>query len=701
MSKKTYPTLATADEIRRIAARAHKILDKLSDSIDDTYDPETRSQTYEVERGAKEALRFCAAAAVLLRDVSLMPVVVRALEIQEFWNDEADMDTSVVAHGVSSLLEAGASVTPAIERLATHDDQRLRAAVAAGLQPTDDSSLALLEQLGRDPIYEVRRPAQATLAKVREVPWWMGKFQSDPLERLEPDQIARHKPTLDQLDTVLDVPRYNLFHRQDEIVSLAETLPDELAVDLAVTSLSARGFDKPQSKLGTMMVTRKGGAQGLIQLCEIWSKQPYSFYGDARVEIVSSAPPDVRLATCMALARYACSRSLEERRQQGGAADIAATIAGKAFPPDADLGPLLELLLSMPPVESSTYDKIDWALNGLSQAFGTDKAQPGSIADQLIEARLEGYPGVWKSLRHAADKLVGKIPREILRPAAERSLHHLDDDTVRWAIQCLIREAHDPSCDPEPHDLIARMCEDDPRLRRIILKSIDLRKLALPWLRTSLRQDALTFEEAAAAINVVDGFWTSMDPSPFLGALGRDDLLEDNRRKERELYATMLASGDFSGPVSDEEWAALRRIRDRHTSSKLWRSALLVLPKGPWQPEDREFFDQVVARCEAGKVELAVPIAHVLASKCTLDDLPLFDKLIALVPEHKSFIRRCQYDARVGLGLPARPESKRAAGAKQTQAKKTESEKVDPSPRGKPRLFLVPESMDEPNDENH
>ena len=111
MSKKNYPTLATADEIRRIAARAHKILDKLSDAIDDSYDPETRSRTYEVERGAKEALRFCATAAVLLRDVTLMPLVIRALEIQEFWNDEADMGTTVVAQGVTSLLEVGAPVT--------------------------------------------------------------------------------------------------------------------------------------------------------------------------------------------------------------------------------------------------------------------------------------------------------------------------------------------------------------------------------------------------------------------------------------------------------------------------------------------------------------------------------------------------------------------------------------------------------------
>lgn len=680
MAKKTYPTLLSTTEIRRIASRAYKVLDMLGREPDDSYDPEARERSYHLERGAKEALRFCATAAALSKDIKLMPLVVQALEIQEYWNDQVGSDTEVVAQSFVALLQLGAPVTKAVRRLAHHDDVRLRTAVASGLQPRDDGSRALLDKLARDPVYEVRRPAHETLAKVGDVPWWLGKFQSDPKARLSPDELAKHEATLDQLSGLLDVPRYDLFHRQQNIAEIASSLPDELAIDLALTTLSIGGFDRPLTTIGTMMVSRKGGPDAFVRLCQAWATQPYSLYAEKRVEMVSNASEDVRWETCMALARFACSSSSEQRHKQGGAADIAAHVAGKTFPSGADLAPLLALILEVECSEEQAIREMDWAISGLSAAFSSEAAVPGSIADQLIAARLEGYPGVWKRLRQSADKLISKIPREVLRPKAERALHHLDDDTVRWAMQCLVKEAHDETRDPPPHQLVADMCED-ARLRRIVLKSIELRKMALPWLRNSLNANALNFDEAAAAVSVIDGFWVSMDPSPFLSGTGRAEMLERDRAKERERYARLLETMDAPhGSVTEDEWNAFRRMRDSDVEPRSWRSALLIFPKGPWNAADRAFFNQAVMRCRAGENDLALPLAHALASKCTVDDLPIFDQILPLAGEHKAFIKRCVYDVRVSLGLPTRtPEAPKPQPA------------PEPPKKTRPRLFLVPE----------
>src|SRR4029077_16998795 len=92
-------------------------------------------------------------------------------------------------------------------------------------------------------------------------------------------------------------------------------------------------------QLGAMMIARPGGIDALVRLTAAWGAEWARRRDAAHARIIIHAPLDVRLAACLALARYAATSPPRERAGLGGGPHVAAWFAGHAYPPGAALGP--------------------------------------------------------------------------------------------------------------------------------------------------------------------------------------------------------------------------------------------------------------------------------------------------------------------------------------------------------------------------
>jgi hypothetical protein len=347
-----------------------------------------------------------------------------------------------------------------------------------------------------------------------------------------------------------------------------------------------------------------------------------------------------------------------------GAPAIAADIAGKAFPPSGDLRPILELLVAAEPEDEDDEERdLDWVSAGLTEVFRVPDLDATPVADELIAARVAGYTGRWHALPATVDHLLLRLPKDRLRAAAEAAIHADGPNaplTIAWGLERLLVEAHDPDRDLEPADQVRRFL-GEPRLRTALLEGWGVQLTAVAPMREALRAGELELAEAALAVSLIHDLWGGRCARSAPDARRRlqtDRPSHEATHREASLtrYAAFLGPAELRGPVTDEEWASLRRARDRHRTWDLesWALALGTLPEGtPWHPEDRALLDRAVAALEGG-VAVDYSIAVALAAKPEVDDLPLFHKLARLCDrESRSLIRRMYRTARDALGLPA------------------------------------------------
>ena len=651
---KPLPTLITAPEIRALVERALDLLaayagDDEEDDDSPLDEPPDEQQRHLAYRAAKEALRFGAAAAAQLGDPGLVPVVVAALKEQRHWNPHSEDDKETVMTGLSGLLRVGAPVTPEIEELASSGDADLRASVAQGLRPRDRQAIALLSKLAVDPVVEVRKPAKEALAARGEVPWWFGKFESDPAARLSVEEATRHKAALEQLSALLDAPSLLVRDREQEIVDLIASLPDLLAVEVSARVLSGRkGFGEPLGKLGAVMLARPGGVEALIEVCQSWGSEGFVFLHAEHVAMFAELPRPRREEVCVTLARWAAEQPPAKGRDaMGKPGSLAASLAGKAFPPGADLTPLLDIVLGRPAKEE--HD-LDWVVAGLRDAFVHPEASPGPIAARCVEALLAGFPGAWSPIATAIHELLRKLPRDELRVAAEAAARCDKDHTRRWGLTRLLFDAHDPARDPEPLEM-ARRFFDEPRFRSVVFDSGDLQHAVAAHARAALRRGELELTDAARTVSSIAALWGGLTSSRVRHGVASPEQEEQELATLRGKLAAFLGPEELHGPLDERDWEALRRAR---AAQSIWEDrhhvqALTTLPPGPWHPEDRVVIERAVAACEAGS-PIAYFVAAALGDKASAQDLPLFPRLAKVARDDRRWIREAYQKVRAALG---------------------------------------------------
>jgi hypothetical protein len=659
---RTYPDLATADEIRQIARRAEELLDAVfgadeeDDDIDDTERVIREGQRIQAAIGA---LRFCALAAGELGDPKLLPIVAQAIETSKHVDDHSDDHPTTFGVGLTLLLQAGTPADQDVKRLAQDRDARIREAVAEGLTPRGEAEIALLEALSTDGIAQVRNAAKKALAKVHDVAWWKGKFASDPIPRIAPEEAPRHKATLERLSDILELPHYALTDQEPELVKLAGSLPDPLAVEVAEVLLATPDPYGPRLHLlGAMMLERPGGAAAFIRICEALCKHPRSSrYGGLLSRMLEPLPRERKISVCRELTDFAIQLPDEARCEQTGTpARVIAEIVGKSWPEDEDPTPLLDALLTLPRKQPHT---IDWVVAKIKEVFTREGMDPAPILDRALEARSAGYPGSWLNLSSAMDKLLERASGPALRAAAERAILSDSEDDVRWGIERLLGNARDPARDPPPAEMVIRFLAE-PRYRKAMKDSHELRQLAAPALRADLREGRLAFMDAASAMNILGSLYGGVAQPNFLPrALWHvNERAEEGRQEKLAAIEAFLGPPELRGPPTDAEWQALRHARAQYlaTEGHDIGKILTALPEGSWHPDDRAALDLVVRAFQGGDEGLSVEIALALTAKPEEANLPLADLLVEQSgPKYRRILRRCRGLLRDALGLEDNP----------------------------------------------
>lgn len=109
--------------------------------------------------------------------------------------------------------------------------------------------------------------------------------------------------------------------------------------------------------------------------------------------------------------------------------------------------------------------------------------------------------------------------------------------------------------------------------------------------------------------------------------------------------------------IPEEDWAALRRLRDTTPlDARDWHYALDYLPCRPFCPEDRAFVDRAMVALQAGEFEDGAGPATALVVSGSVEDVPLVERLTLQEdsrPELLAIMRR-----RLGLEQPGRARGK-------------------------------------------
>ena len=677
--------IATRQEIESIFARTSELLDKLLDEDDEAEKDGTEDDEPEIGEGrsrgialALEGLRFCCVAAEALRDTTLADVAFDAHSTLHRFDPHPSGHHHRANRAITALLDAGLAVDGRVRELAVDEDSDVRAGVAAGLSAADPPSRALLEKLSTDPVPEVRDAAKKSLSSVSEVPWWSGKWKTDPAARLLPEERHEAGLALRQVSALRDLPSYELFKKGSTKLQELEThlaaLPDAIAVEaIELMCRGCDGFELGQmSGLIVRMANATGGAEAVMALVAVWGPSHLGgLAGDTLSKALRGASREARLAIARSCIECASSSSVKDRGFRTTAL-MAASLAGELWPVEEDISFVLDALLS--DALYSGGKSTDYVRSQVADALRLEGVDPTPVKERLIEARLAGYPGAWRDIGSKADALLERLPAPALREVAERALDAEANATVTWALEQLLGPAYDANRDGTREDRV-RAFLDHPRTRALVVANADLTDRALGVLRSMLAGDQLTYPEVVATFSSIDRLYGGLASRPREDDEREAARLETQQREAREAVADFFNPDRPSGPPSEQEWEALSRARENHHESdprvrvSQWSNTLRV---GPWTPYEQAELETYLALCrnvegggDTSDKLVVLNVATAVASKPTIELAPILDELIALAPKGaRPYLRMIRADVRKFLGLKPPPKADADARAK-------------------------------------
>ena len=670
MAQQPVIVLATAEQIREIAERAFRIFfDEPSDDDEELYDTEVeqglgrRQRTmWERMSASREALRFCCAAAALLRDPQLIDIPVRALEVAERSDDYPTTARTIASDALTKLLRAGAPITADIIELATSEVAELREAVADGLVPRGPVETQWLETLAGDANSSVRNAAKKSLGDSLKVLWWTGKFDSDPLARMSEEQGLACKDAIERLAVLLAEPPHKQANASEEIAACARQLPAPLALEVVGRCILAlpAGWVK-DSALGPCLLQSPGRLAILETILLEWMRTTSGMvfatvtvaaWGAAcsqevreglRVELLSflKTPPHYELS---GLAEY-----------HSPIKSYCALLVA-VWPPELDASPLIDLL-----VGDSDSENVPSRLP-VSELLG-DKLTYPSALERIADARVAGYPGRWERVAHSCTAILLRLQNAELRPIADRAALSEDKKTTIWAWELLLNRLLDPERDGTRQEVLAKLCADPAHLA-VVRSSSELTLMALGVLRPMLSSGQLDFKTASLLLNRIDDCWGGV-----IGPMSWS-VISSRLRHPRSPVPDGLPS-QWQGPPTQDEWAILRRLRDAALAAaepEAHSTALNTLPAGPWAPEDQPLLDELLRGWEQRLPHAEIELAYILASKPSPDAPEILLRIIdASDRDDRSLLRRCWRASRRALGLAIEKPDATAGGADESE----------------------------------
>jgi hypothetical protein len=606
-----------SNEIRELAASALASLDHQAD-----VDWENREAMRAADlrcAEAKAALRLCAAAAALNGDRGFLPDLERWADALEGYQDDNVSARDDVLEAVKEMLADGAAVTVEVRRMARSRRSDMRRAVAQGLKPRVEGARELLEALSQDSDPYARQAAREKLATLGEVPWWYGKFRSDPLLRLSDEDGVRLRPTLMGIAEWMDLATYARKGREHVLVEHVCKLPDALALEVAEQFLSSwtERYAEQAAEIARHVAARERGTELVWRLVEAASAgEDHRITAAHSIErLFQDADADLRERVGRELlARAAATTGSLEARV------TAARIVASLWPDECDPTPVLDAFVALPKGDPASDD---FRRMYLGQCLERETLDLGPVTDRLVEAFKDGCPGPYARLRGVVERAVGSLDPAIQRRLASEALAGDDEQRRTWALCRLCGPLYDEAIDGERWEFAGKLMSDE-RNRALLVKA-ETRQRLVPLLREQLVADLLTLEEASMTMLAIGEIHGGV--KDVRGYFAKPEDAAERRRKAREAQADWIEAGQ--GPPTAAEWAAFRRLSRRaiEDDASNPETLLVCIPEGPWQAADRELLDALVRRFDAARDEKAIGslawrIGSVMLGNPIEEDLP-------------------------------------------------------------------------------
>lgn len=492
--------------------------------------------------GANQLLRVLALEAGRRRDARL------ASDLIDFADRVGDPLTrsGIFANAyraVEVLLAHGAPVTKPIQRLAASKAWQARQAVARGLDPATEGALPLLEALAADPEKLVRDAAQEKLAALRELHWWLGTFDHDPLRGLDEAEARSLAEPLGTIRRICD-KSYDREQHATDLAAAVRALPDALAAQFLLRFVPTEHRKELVLPLVRDACARQNGAELIWRLIapgdehDSDDRQRFLLTPLVQAALLEAAPEHrAQLATDWAgrLLRLGAAEHVVFVQQ-------VCELLSELWPKGADASVPAELLFEWAALAEHDESVADrWALaRALTRMVAADPATTALQLWPMVEL-LRGQHG---TLRNDIELLARAIDPDLRRAFAQRLRTHSDDWLRGLALQLALELGDDTPFD----ELYA-----DPGFRSRVYQHRELRDRVRGRLRAKLARGTLNLDECSTLLEELDD-------------------------------------------ATDDEWAAYRRLQHQCLDEPRWHElrCILVRPPGPWLPEDLELLDRAV-----------------------------------------------------------------------------------------------------------
>jgi hypothetical protein len=532
----------------------------------------TRSRA-EIVEGLLDILTFAACELTLAGHHEWVARLPEMLKLHRNWlMDEASPERRCL-ESLGQLLQRGAPISKAVRAMASDRDSNVRAILAHGLRLDDPDARALLQTLTSDPDRRVRNLARQRLPDDQPSAWWVGKFDADPIPRLETvddDVLAalRTVALFVDRDTAAQTTMLAKFHEALPLVPTAILI--EVARRFVAFDWLAPGYALMLDEL----LRRPRGALGLWDMLLARLGKPHdSIHLELMLtELCRSLPTERQGPLCQGLLE-----ALVEHRQSPRIAAMAQLVSGvlnRLWPSSLPGGLLLDAWESL----TATAPELGKGLISL-------------MADERVDltrdlARLLPLAERDDSLGKVVSVTVARLEPIARRAFVTRGLGSEHHHIRVCALQQLVGLPPDP-----PGSSAAAFARywAEPALRRVIASDERLCQAFCPYLRRHLRAGALSVSEAAATLGAIGALWG--------GTAAADAQAWRAARLER----VMAWHGDAGeiGPPTEREWEAWRELRRQVLEDRPRVMGIELLrerPAGALHGDDRFVIDWLVDR---------------------------------------------------------------------------------------------------------
>lgn len=580
--------------------------------------------------------------AALAGDTSQLPVIVH-------WIQHNDWDYETGRALVRSALRL-AGTDPALRaqiyELTDSWSLIITGPVIEWLDPTLPAERELLTELSRSGKKTFADAARKRLATVSPPAWWEAHFEEDPTAGLDDETLAGLEPRLRRFVELNGESDDD--EAQAEMLSLLAQFPARaaMAAGLRLLRFTSYGSKTSVPAVAAIVLRHEDGARRFCDLLTETIRHELMGISSGLESDEDSIPFEARRRLVLeALSRFSQGSFEELRANHEHPLATLERIMTHLWPAELDPSPMVEALRTMADPAATEPESGVGYFSSMFERL--DPAHVSVLEKPFREALDADFLGAHSLIGPALSSATKRWPRELQRELAIGVLSRPDaKHTLAWAVKTLAHVA--------PDELVPRL--SDERLRK---HAYSFSALKAPGLfvhaRAELRAGRLTLDEAGDVLRAITDAWGGAASTRWRGTEEPDDpgALPDDATAVAFRAAVESIDPSQAGRPTDEEWSLLRRMRLQASEVERREVFQLIVPPGPWHPDDLKWLSSCVQMARDEHPSMAWFVASALAHHPDPEALALLEQLQDLGDEDEIFdVKELVDQMRQKLGLP-------------------------------------------------